>query len=828
MITNKRKAGLIVCLIALSFCVAAAFGLMSKTVETVRADEVKAYTVFIPGQDYGNGRSIVNRFLPNPEATTVTMEYKVISSNGWTNTFGATAGGDNLFFVNGFTEGGFKGTWIGDGTYKFVFDPDEQSAAVSVYKNGVLQEENIRSGSLSVSTDLRKAHMGIYYGSSTTTSDPICNWEATLEMRCYDDTGKDLQIVSGGGNLFTEESLVSEPSKPAALSTFCEADTLLTNGSADSSADDIGLDERYVYFDESEELSSAGADGSVLVIKKPANHGTLTIMFGRALTKAEIDMGGELVFKVKSRHNGWLEYCEAYASDADTATKINTEKLMRGIYNSNTGRFEEVVLSGEDLKTLADKNGDVNGIQFRMGGWAAADYTVWLDEVFYRLPVTVNFYDKDNVKLSTENIYSGYEFKEQIQTVAPNVEGKIFLGWATDENRSEYFGKYVGYSEKEINLYASYSDVKDNSVYVGVYANALNGKYFELKSDGTVADETGAIGRSQYVIGDGVILFDGVAVYELSGNTVVTDGETKIDYGDSELPIIPFPGGGSLKNGYTKQSVVHTVEYKIFGNLYKTVMVPDGYYMPEIDLNGNDYIHDGWLCDGVEYSGKVVDDVVLTADIKANEISSDEYAEYENAYYNEDTGIFYIVKAPEDGTRTLVKVENGKSSAVGKYRITKGGNLYSDGVLYPFNPFSVTGSSGKEVYVGPLSLTVDGVVYWKAFESFTVTIHYNDAENNVENITVGKDNDYLVTEPQARERTGYKFIGWKLGDGSVFNFDTAVISGETEVYAVWEKIGSSDGKTSEGCKSSTGIVASMAGLVVCLVAAAIIGRKKRV
>lgn len=64
------------------------------------------------------------------------------------------------------------------------------------------------------------------------------------------------------------------------------------------------------------------------------------------------------------------------------------------------------------------------------------------------------------------------------------------------------------------------------------------------------------------------------------------------------------------------------------------------------------------------------------------------------------------------------------------------------------------------------------------------TVRFVTGEESFE-VTTKAETGYRVTEPEAPTKEGNKFIGWYLGDGEAFDFDT-VISESLTLYAMWE------------------------------------------
>ena len=510
---------------------------------------------------------------------------------------------------------------------------------------------------------------------------------------------------------------------------------------------------------------------------------------GRILTAADIAKGGSVIIRVWSQHNSsYLYGCNIAPFDMD-GRGFNKKALSKDYFQEimnigNQGNFMDLEIPNEDLLKFCDKDGNFKGFSFWMGAWESANYTVYIDEIFYKLPVDVNLYDKDGELIGSKKMNSGYSLNDQFSIIIPDVAGKEFIGWTKTLGGTDYYNvDEIGYADTTLNLYASYgAPVADKNSYIGVYANEESGKFFKLADNGKIIDQTDAIIYDSYKLTQDIVIFDGDSVGAVDGYTITIDGTV-----------------------FTKQEQTYTLEYKFLSKVHNSIEVPAGYKTIEVEYTVEDFIFGGWKNGDTifDFSSAINSNLVLDAELTINEIAAEEYAVYENAYYSSKTNIIYIVKAPEtDGARKFVKVENGAVSVVGEYQITKTNKLFIGDELYEFRPMKTVSSATGEKYVGPMEMFIDGVDYWIFNKTFTVTLHYDSVR--VETFEVDAEDNFLFVAPTAPSKSGYTFKGWRLGNGQKYNFDQAITS-ELEIYAVmqYEKAEKATAKEG-GCGSSLG------------------------
>lgn len=823
MKTIMNKVAVLILSVVSALCFT--FAIESLSTVNVRADVadgVPTYQVTIKPVLASAG-SLTTRLAPSEDAETVTFEYYVredyTGASNYFNIVAANEDGSTFGYVNasggagGYGPANFgftKNTYI-----RIVYNLENNTVTWSESNNGTNYNNKHEwvNAPLSDNATGNIIRYGISFGSSIATA---ADWQSvamngTFDVKCYDNLGKDLQVMSLSLPVWID-GVIAEPDKMAALTTMSERDAFIHNGTIRYGTTDrhMGSTDK-VYLTQSEELTALGADGSVLAATMPQYSSTFVVQFGRTLTASDIAKGGSLVIRAMANDViGNVKDCLMYRYDMHGGL-TNVELSENYMSKIKTDAFTDIEIKAEDLAKLADSDGEVKGLRFWLGGknaWPNADYTIYIDEVYYKAPVKVNLFDKNGDSLGANiDMYSGLSLESQTNIIHPEVQGFVPFGWTTSIDGTNFYDvKQLGYSENAINLYAKYVEAPTEN-YAGVYANSQNGKYFELTSDGKVVDTFGVTNFDTYQSGKGVLLFDKVNYKEVKDNSIIVGGQ------------------------YVKQQSVYTVTYKVKGADFATIKVPEGYVAPDYKTKVEDYVFNGWELGNDKYTfNGVTENIVLNADIEIDAIAEgDAYNEYERAYYSGETGIIYIVKDLADGKRYLTKVENGTAENVGEYLITKSNKLYVGGKFYSFAPMTINNAAGSSVYVGPLSVIIDGAVYWQFERSFSFTIHYNNAGENQEQtdtvLTIDKTKNFAVDKPQDPVREGYTFKGWVLGDGTAYNFDKT-ITDDVEIYATWENNAE---YTSGGCGSmvSGGNMVITAAAITLLGAVVIILRLKR-
>ncbi len=794
--------------------------------------EIPVYRVTVQKQYLADARTMTNRIPISSDAQKVTFEYTPIVSTGTGNYNALMAfSGENQntgATVSAAFGGGYgvpNGTnWVEQlakvgRIYTIEFDMVNRTATwYSTLVDGT-GKTIIRENAELSNSNLTVNYVGFSYGSTNIDQDGNeriseaelnLAWYAELDVRCFDDKGRDLQVCSMQGSIWVD-GITEKPLGNATLASFDKEDYMLNNNSG--GVGEMAHSTSVLSVVDAKTTGGVGASGGVLEIKKPPQPAAFSIQMGRVLTAADIAKGGSVIIRVWSQHNSaYLYGCGIYPFVMDKSGRFNSSALSKEYFREimnigNQGNFMDLEIPNEDLLLFCDDDGCFRGLSFWMGAWEGATYTVYIDEIYYKLPVTVNLHDQNGDSLGSKTVNSGASLSDQFSVIIPDVAGKEFIGWTKTLGGTDFYNvEEIGYADATLNLYASYSvPVTNIDSYIGVYANADSGKFFQLAVDGEIIDATNAINYDTYKLTQDVVIFDGETVGTLDEYTITIDGIN-----------------------FVKQEQAHNVVYKILGEEYENIIVPTGYKAIDFEYETEDFIFGGWKNGEIifDFDSGVSADIVLEADLTINEIASEEYEIYENAYYSSKTNIIYIVKAPNaDGTRKLVKIENGQAIDVGEYKITKSNKLFIGQELYEFKPMKTVSSSTGEKHVGPLEIVVEGIDYWIFNKTFTVTVHY-DSER-VETFEVDASDNFLFEAPETPSKTGYTFKGWRLGNGEKYEFDKAITS-ELEIYAIMQygKANTATAKD-DGCGSSIngGNVAIIA-VVLVLVGIVIIKQRK--
>lgn len=769
--------------------------------------EIPVYRVTVQKQLLTDARTMTNRIPISSDAQKVIFEYTPIVSNGTGNYNALMAfSGENQnngAEVSSSFGGGFGvpngQAWVDQlakvgRVYTIEFDLVNLTATWYYTVVGGTEKSFIRQNAKLNNPNLTVNYVGLGFGSTDIDKDKNDKisaeelnlaWYAELDVRCFDDKGRDLQVCSMQGSMWVD-GITETPLGNATLASFDKEDYMLNNNSG--GVGEMAHSSSVLSVIDAKETGGIGATGGVLEIKKPPQPATFSIQMGRVLTAEDIAKGGSVIIRVWSQHNNaYLYGCYMSPFLMDKSGRFNSSALSKEYFREimnigNQSDFMDLEIPNEDLLLFCDENGDFRGLSFWMGAWEGATYTVYIDEIYYKLPVDVNLFDKDGNSLGSKKVNSGFSLNEQFSVIVPDVAGKEFIGWTKTLGGTDYYNvEEIGYQNSTLNLYASYgAPVTDTNSYIGVYANEESGKFFQLEANGKIVDVTDAIDFETYKLTQDVVIFDGETVAVLNDYSITIDDTT-----------------------FVKQEQAYSVEYKVLGKEYKSIIVPAGYKAIKFEYETEDFIFGGWKNGNVlfDFNSGVSSNLVLDADLTINEINAEDYKVYQNAYYSSKTNIIYIVKAPDaDGVRKLVKVQNGTASTVGEYQITKSNKLLIGQDLYEFKPMKTVSSSTGEKYVGPMEIVIDGVDYWIFNKTFTVTLHYDSSR--VETFTVDANDNFLFSAPTAPSKSGYTFKGWRLGNGERYNFDKAVTN-ELEIYAImqYENAKAATAKD-DGCGSS--------------------------
>ncbi len=156
--------------------------------------------------------------------------------------------------------------------------------------------------------------------------------------------------------------------------------------------------------------------------------------------------------------------------------------------------------------------------------------------------------------------------------------------------------------------------------------------------------------------------------------------------------------------------------------------------------------------------------------VKINEVNAVDY--YGN-YFNAADNTMLIVAEENSGIKT------GDDFVAYTFK------FYSDDTLAAIPEEGAT-LKGK---VGTNVITLNDKDYIKLAD-YTVTFDLNGAVGSIDDVTLTNGN-YTVTKPTDPTREGYKFVGWALADGSIFDF-SKIVTDNLTLKAVWEFVEPAD------------------------------------
>lgn len=634
-----------------------------------------------------------------------------------------------------------------------------------------------------------------YFGLSLYTEATIDSWSGVFDVKCWDDTGKDLGATvrdySDGASVKAEKA-----AETSVLTDFDGSDALLfdkyagyMNGSKSSNVTS-GTFSGLVGFSD----ATDGASNGVLKYQfkdKNANNAYQvgSVSFGKTLTATDMSDGCLSLRMAASVPDGanLTMYLISLANDKnDISDEAKCVKLIGegGIANAVIGAdgFINVNLTAAQLALLTDEYRNFSGFTIASiredSGTTPA--IVYFDKIVWSKAVTVSFKNADGTHIKTASAVTGYSLSEQGISF-PNAtlsSSETVFGWSKIKGGTDYFSENSVLNEN-VTLYAlSCVENGDYASLAGVYYNAESGVYFELTADKKVNGYFAAAAFKSYICtNDGSILFDGTVKGNVASAELTVNGVT-----------------------YSKAADVKTVAFFAEGDKVATVKVPSGAKVtapsaPEKKF----YSFSGWYNGNAAYDfdEAVTSDINLTARFEFN--ASSNVSAYINAYYDAESGILYNIKE----NFVCVKVENGQKTTL-SYQVSSDGTLITDGKQFTLN--------------GGYMLTSGDSRFVKLWDKYTLTLIDGSSKDT---IVLSAQNDYVAEKPADPEKRYYTFKGWKRGDGSAFDFGT-VINSNTEIYAAWEyTVTQAANPSSGGCNGNIG-VSSLFTVVVALAACTVV------
>ena len=496
---------LLACTALLAISAFALLAFLPAKTETAFAEETKTYRITIDSNANSFRRAIVSRLPAADKATTIYFEYSFVSAStgkpgafGPGSTSGIIDGGEYTEVIKGHAcpmqvvpEDVFlKDFCRQDGKYVASFKIADIETALaageSVSYDSMSLVFNANDGTTSRLDDgwgdekiTSTRYCGLFYGSG--------NWRATLDVRCYDDTGKDLQITTYGYAKI--ENMLELPEDESTLTTFSQSDSYFFSGSVERmnfggwgtyGRNALNESENYYLDATSEKLNGKGAEGTVAVMKKSATGGNadkaqVSIGFGRTLTKEQVDLGGSLLVRLAGEYvDDWAGYSNMFPLDCnDDPSKAVSHDiggltlLSKGFFkNSLENGFTDFIIPNEELKKLCNEDGSFSGFQFlwnRFTDRDSGDWTLYLDKVSYVFNVTLENNGGTGETKTTVGAING----KLTAPAAPEKVGSKFTGWYSDaacENLYDFNGTVTG----DITLYAGWEDYKIENFSVSV------------------------------------------------------------------------------------------------------------------------------------------------------------------------------------------------------------------------------------------------------------------------------------------------------------------------------------------------------------------------
>ncbi|MBQ8291849.1 MAG: InlB B-repeat-containing protein [Clostridia bacterium] len=853
MKTSKKKFATAALSFVAGIACAAGFAFDgNETAVAVAADvTVPAYSVDVSIEELGGNNMIVSRELPSENATSVTFEMKINeieqtgTRNPWMrasainstlatrdaekNFYTETATGVGATIGNGLVDYGFyrwyfQRTWQVGWTHIFEFDFENNEYTVTILNaegeeySPEKQKDSLGADENGTAVKYPRTRERVYenpyeqhFGLSMWTESVSDSWTGNFSVKCYDSTGKDLQVTtSSEGNVLRVTDVAQAPEETSVLSHFEKTDSLLfdhaayrasNSTSSNNLSSTFGGYASYINAD-SAEVAGKGAQNGVLKYQVRQNTASTNILvgsvqLGRTLTKEQIAAGGTLNLRMYYAGKTDASFALALIPLTSMANSPSVDYtaplfLLSGSGLADAAReadgFINVEIPAEHLAKIVDNNGDLSGftIYSNRSDTSAETVTIYLDKIFWAKEATVTFKDTSGADVKTETVKTGATLAE-LGITPPTVtvaEGQIQLGWTLTKDGEDYFG-VNSVIDGDVTLYAKTGAAADNYAGVkGTYYNAETGKYFTLNEDKTVVSGFDGMRFESYLLSyEGDVIFDGNVFATFDNDTITLDNVA-----------------------YKKAATTYKVTFKADGETVAEYNVPAGASAYKVsDPTKAYHTFVSWNVGESAYgfSATVNADLTLTASFSFNETK--DYTKFITGYYNKETGVLYNLKAD----KKAVKVVGGEKTEL-TYQITSTKDLLIDGKVFVF---------------GAQEFHAEGEKYVALKESYRVTLDYNGVKPNKVDFLVTAADDYLITNVEEVTREYYTFNGWKRANGETYDFNTPV----SEVLYLtidWKYNNVVTGTTDEGCGSVVGSAAVVVAVMAIMGGAALAIRKK--
>lgn len=417
--------------------------------------------------------------------------------------------------------------------------------------------------------------------------------------------------------------------------------------------------------------------------------------------------------------------------------------------NIQQDEWIELILSQEELAMLADTEGYLSGIQvicaqqtsvkedFHTGTSAAY---IMIDYVAVSKPVTINFVSDDVQVYQMKGDAGGSLTSGYIPTKA----GYVFAGWYNGDRLFNFDRVVV----EDVTLTAKWVEQSDLKAKAGCYLNT--------KKAGKYANS----GSYIYIDANGVVDFKDVSEQEPMQYALAVDDV--IYTSDAKGNIVSYALGN---DAYKK--VTDTVKV-LFDNGIATEVVyvqnNETLKNREVERVGRNFV--SWQLNGVDYdfSQGVTEDLTLAVKWEYDELSDSLYNYYLGKFYDNQTGEFIILNENHQATVAGVGAE--------WYALT--GNVIV---------FVTNGVETEYTLLAQRIMGADGSDYYRLGQ-YVITFETKGG-SSIEKQMVSQET-YKALKPEDPVKEGYIFKGWKLLNGTSFDFDQ-IIERSITLYADWEK-----------------------------------------
>lgn len=511
---TKNRALIIICALSMVFCTVMGLAMFNtKIAKGDPGDNITSYTASIESHSDSTWNVIVSRLPVSEGATKVTFKYTVLSCDpSVTGAWGKTRGNFNNA-TYGVCEM-YPFTWVGGdcsaflmegATYEIEYDLSTLAygyvSAVDGNSQDIMATLPIAAaaGPFGAASAAIDNHFGIFFINLSTN--------VSLRIQCYDDLGKDLQIVEGGHAVTS--NVISGPENMLKLtegsvedSLFARSNSGLLNDDPNSGAlvNEVSLNPNFAQYVEDDGLKEFGSsDGKALKFLLGARTGNtfcdFNVRFGRKINYADLEDTASLIIKAKLTANANVFILPAFSH-----ARALADGVMITLDNLGTQtEFGYISINYENMAKLVDANGFISGLEIISG--VEEDVDFYIDEVVVSTIATIKFYENSE-EIDGYSIRTGLPLGSQLTEEFPTVASEDFLGWSTSPTELKHVDMDAIVCG-DIDLYAYYgNEISDYESYANKYFNATTNKCFELMTDKTIVDILGTVGFVSYKVYD--------------------------------------------------------------------------------------------------------------------------------------------------------------------------------------------------------------------------------------------------------------------------------------------------------------------------------------